>query len=107
MQKGDTVAAVSAPGALAQMPPELRDSVKTVLDTDEYINLIFLAHPRVEKDAAEQINKALLKFSNETTTGKQFLTSTGLGKFVPATAKETNSLNRYIAETKRLLSETL
>jgi phosphonate transport system substrate-binding protein len=105
VQKGDAVAAVSAPGALAQMPPELRDSVRPVLDTGEYINLIYLVHPRLGNDTAEQIKKALYKFGNGTSEGKQFFSGTGFGHFVPATAKEMNSLDRYVAETKRLLIE--
>ena len=87
------------------MTPELRESMKPVVDTGEYINLIFLAHPRLGKATADQLNKALLKFGNETTEGKQFFSSTGFGTIIPATAKDMNSLDRYIAETKRLLSE--
>lgn len=105
VQKGDAMAAVSAPGALVQMPPELRDSVRAVVDTGEYINLVFLAHPRLGKTTAGQLSKALLKFGNDTSEGKQFFSSTGFGNFIPATAKDMDSLDRYVAETRRLLSE--
>lgn len=105
VQKNDAQAAVSAPGALAQMPPELRNSVRAVVDTGDYINLIFLAHPRLGKTTAEQINKALRKFGDDTSEGKQFFNSTGFGSFIPVTAKDMNSLDRYVAETKRLLNE--
>jgi phosphonate transport system substrate-binding protein len=106
VQKGDALAAVSAPGALVQMAPELRASVRPVLDTGDFINLIYLAHPRLGKTTVDKLNHALLKFGNDTSEGKQFFSSTGFGSFVPATAKEMNSLDRYVAETKRLLDES-
>jgi len=105
VQKGEAQAAVSAPGALAQMSKELRESVRPVVDTGDYINLIFLTHPRLEKESAMQISKALLKFGNGTSEGKQFFSSTGFGHFVSATNRDMNSLDRYVAETKRLLGE--
>ncbi len=105
VQKGDAAAAVSAPGALMQMPRELRESVKPVVDTGEYINLIFLTHPRLGRKTSDSLSRALLKFGNETNEGKQFFSSTGFGSFVPATTKDMNSLDRYVAETRRLLNE--
>jgi len=106
IQNGDATAAVSAPAALAQMPQELRESVKPVLDTGEYINLIFLAHPRLDKTFVALLNKALLKFGSESSEGKQFFASNSSGTTIPATEKDMNSLDRYIAETKRLLNAT-
>jgi phosphonate transport system substrate-binding protein len=105
VQKGDAVAAVSAPAALAQMPRELSESVRPVVSTDELFNLIFLAHPRLGNATAEQLNKALLKFGNESSEGKQFLISTGFRGIIPASSTDMNSLDRYVTETKRLLSE--
>lgn len=103
--KGDALAAVSAVAPLAQMPQDLRDSVRSVADTGEFFPLVFLAHPRLGKTTTDNINKILLKFGNETSMGKQFLSNTGFGSLIPATAKDMNSLDRYIAETKRLLNE--
>lgn len=105
VQKGNAMAAVSAPGALAQMPRELRESVNPVADTGEFVSLVFLTHPRLGNTTADHIKKALLKFGNKTSAGKQFFASTAFGEFVPTTASNMNSLDRYIAETKRLLSE--
>jgi len=106
VQKGDATAAVSAPGALAQMPAEIRNSVRSIVDTGEYINLIYLAHPRLGKKLTDSLNRALLKFGNGTSEGKQFFISTGFGGFIPTTAKDMNTLDRYVADTKRLLDKT-
>lgn len=106
VQKDEAMAAVSAPGALVQMPGEMRESVRPVLDTGDYINLVFLANPHLGKKYAERLNLSLQKFGNETDAGKQFLSSTGFGTIIPATITDMNTLDRYMPETKRLLSET-
>jgi phosphonate transport system substrate-binding protein len=105
VQKGGAVAAVSATGILTQMPREMGESVKTVLDTGEFLRNIFLINPHLDKKYADLIKHLLLKFGNETNEGKQFLTITSAGAIVPVTAKDMKSLDLYIAETKRLLSE--
>lgn len=106
IREDDAQAAVSAPGALVQMKKELRDSVIPIVDTGEYINLIFLSNPRMPKTDSDLLEKALLKFGRDTKEGKQFLISTGFGSIVPATTKDMNSLDRYVAETKQLLNES-
>ena len=106
VQNGDASAAISAKGVLLQMPQTLRESVRTIVDAGEYIPLVFLAHPRLGKKYIDLLNTTLLKFGNETSEGKQFLTSTGFGSIIPATAKDMSSLDRYIEETKRLLDKT-
>jgi phosphonate transport system substrate-binding protein len=103
VQKGDAMAAVSSPGILTQMPKELTASVRTIMDTGEYLRIIFLTHPRIEKKYAMLIKQALLKFGNETNEGKQFLISTSSGAIVPVSTKDMDSLDRFAAETKRLL----
>lgn len=106
VQKGEASAAVSAAGALAQMAPELRESVQPLLDTGEFVSLVFLAHPRLGKKLERLISKKLLKFGSDTSEGKLFFTNNGFGEIVPVTAKDMYSLDRYVADTKRLLNET-
>lgn len=106
LREGDAQAAVSAPGALVQMKKELRDFVTPIADTGEYINLIFLGNPHLAKTDSDLIDKALLKFGRDTHEGKQFLIDTGFGSIIPVTSSDMNSLDRYSAETKRLLNES-
>lgn len=105
VQKGEAIAAISASPVLAQIPKELRESLKTLADAGEYLQFIFLAHPRLGATASDRISKELLKFSNESSEGKQFFNSTGFGAISPLSPKELSSLDRYVAETKRLLEE--
>lgn len=106
VQKGKAGAAISAPGALAQMPHELSESTQTIINTGEFISQVLLAHPRLSKTEVVLINKALLKFGKESDEGKLFFSNTGFGTMIPATAKDMASLDRYIPETKRLLDQT-
>jgi phosphonate transport system substrate-binding protein len=106
VQKGEAFAAISAQGALAQMPRELRESVIPVIDSGEFLSHVFLTHPRLDKNYTDRLTHELLKFGNDTKEGKQFLTSIGFGTIIPATAKDMSSLDRYVAVTKRLLGES-
>ena len=103
VQKGDAAAAISVAPVLAQIPKEMKDSLSTLEDTGEFLQFIFLAHPRMGKKASSQLGKELLKFSSDTNEGKQFFVSTGFGSIVPVTASDLSSLDKYSAETKRLL----
>lgn len=106
VQKNDAMAAFSAAGPLKQMPQELRDSMRPIAITGDYFPLVFLAHPRLDKSTTKLLNNELLKFGGETSEGKLFLSNTGFGTIIPATAADMRSLDRYVSETKRLLNET-
>ena len=103
VQKGEAAAAISVAPVLAQIPKEMKDGLSTLEDTGEFLQFIFLAHPRMGKKASSQLGKELLKFSSDTNEGKQFFVSTGFGSIVPVTASDLSSLDKYSAETKRLL----
>lgn len=104
VQKGDAMAAISARGPLAQMPKELRESVRPIVETGEFFPLVFISHQRLGKKTTNLLKNSLLRFSSESTEGKKFLTNTGFGTIVPVSAKDMNSLDRYLLETKRLLA---
>ena len=71
----------------------------------EFISLVLLVNPRLAKSDVEYLNAALLKFGNKSNEGKQFFSSTGFGSMISATEKDMASLDRYMAETKRLLGQ--
>lgn len=105
MQKGDAVAAISVPPVLMQIPKELRESTKELIDAGEFLSFIFLTHPRMASSDTVLLSKALLKFNNESNLGKQFFINTGFGSIIPLTTKDMPDLDRYAVETKRLLEE--
>lgn len=106
VQKAEASAAVTTDAVLSQMPREMRESVRPIVDAGEFSNLVFLAHPRLGKNITNLLSKTLLKFGNDIHAGKQFFNSTGFGGIVAVTAKDMQNLDRYITETNRLLSET-
>lgn len=101
---GEAVAAVSAPAALSQMEPSLRDSVQVVVDTGEFLNLVYLAHPRLAPETRARLKAALLAFAHDTAAGKRFFAETGFGDFVEAHPDDLRPVDAYLAETQRLLS---
>lgn len=105
LQKGEADAAVSAPGAMKQLSQTLQDSVQVIMDTGEYVNLIFLSHPRLPNSLADQLDATLMKFGNETAAGRQFMQNTGFESMLDVTKSDMEALDRYNAETRRLLEE--
>ena len=105
LQRGDAAAAIAAPGALAQMPEALRNTARTLVDTGEYTNLVFLAHPRVGEREAERLKNKILYFGKDTPEGRRFLTDTGFGSLLPVAAGDLTRLDPYVPETKRLLEK--
>lgn len=106
VQKGEAIAAITATLAMVQMPRELSESVRVVLDSGEFMNLIILTHPRIDKNTVGLITATLQKLSNESNRENEFIGNLGFGPLIPATAKDMNGLDRFIPETKRILNET-
>jgi phosphonate transport system substrate-binding protein len=106
VQKGEAAAAISAPGALAQMPDDLRDSVRILADTGDYTNLVFLANPRLGAADVDRLKHLLLQFGAESAEGRAFLKNTGFGSIIPTSEADLQRLDPYVAETKHLLGRT-
>jgi len=104
VQRGEAAAAVTAPAAMQQMPAELRDSVRILGDTGDYTNLVYLANPRVGRREVAKIKALILRFGADTQAGRAFLSTTGFGSIVPATAADMKRLDSYVPETRRLVS---
>lgn len=104
LENGDAVAAVSAPAALAQMTPGLRDNLRVIADSGEFFNLVYLAHPRVSVEERLRLKAALLGFSRDLTVGKRFFSDTQFGALIEVAPNGLHAVDPYLAETKRLLS---
>lgn len=104
VQRGEAAAARTAPAAMRQMPAELRDSVRILGDTGDYTNLICLANPRLDKHEIAQFKALILRFAADPQLGRAFLSATGFGSIIPATAADMKLLDTYVPETRRLVS---
>ena len=106
VQKGEAAAAITATGAMTQMPKELSESVRVLLDSGEFTNPIILTHPRIDKNTNSLLTDALLKLSAASNINGEFIANLGFGPLIPVTTKDMSGLDRYLPETKRILNET-
>ncbi len=103
VQRGDAEAAITTSTALAQMPAELRDSVRVVARTPYAPHVMYLAHPRLGKMAIERIRAALLAFP-ATQAGQAFLKVNGFEGMRPVEAADIKRVQPYMKELERLLA---
>lgn len=103
IQKGEAAAAVSASGIIAQMPGELGNSVKTVIDAGDTLRMVILTNPRLGKKSSYMIKNVLLKIDKDSKLGEQLINNTHAGGIISVTADDMKSLDRYIPETRRQL----
>ena len=100
--RGDAAAAISAPGPLAQLPEDMRNSVRTLADSGECLGLVFLAHPRLSESETARLKHQILLFG-KAPEGLKFLSDTGFGGLLPVTVGGLRRIDPYVPETKRLL----
>jgi phosphonate transport system substrate-binding protein len=106
VQKNEAAAAFTAKAPLTQMPKELQESVKTIVDAGDYSNLLVIANPHITKSDTDLISNTLLKFNTDKATGEKFIAGLGFGPLIPVTASDMKNLDRYMPDTMRLLSVT-
>jgi phosphonate transport system substrate-binding protein len=105
VQNGDANAAVTAQAVMKQMPEELQHAVRPLIDAGEFSNLVILTHPRLAKSESVAIANLLQNFEHKNSAGKQFINAKHIGEIVTVNHHDMQVLDRYIAETKRLLNE--
>lgn len=102
VQHGDAEAAITSSTALAQMPAELRNSVRVIAQTPYVPHVMYLAHPRLGKMAIERIKAALLTFP-ETQAGRAFLKDSGFEGIRPVEEADIKRIKPYVKELERML----
>ena len=105
VQRGDAEAAITENSALAQMPAELRNSVRVIAQTAPMPHVMYLVHPRLGREQIERLKAALLKFP-ETLAGRTFLKDSGFEGIRPINEVDLKSMDPYIKELKRLLQSS-
>ncbi len=102
--RGESTAAVTSATALRQMPPKIRDAVRTLALTREVPHLMYLANPRVPEREVAKMTRLLLDFAGSP-EGRRFMRDTGYAGLRPPTEGELRSLDPYVTELKALLSQ--
>lgn len=102
VQRGEAEAAITEHSALAQMPKELRNSVRVIAQSGALPHVMYLGHQRLGQAQLERLKAALLKFP-ATVAGRQFLANTGSEGLRPINEVDLKGMDPYIDEFKRLL----
>lgn len=102
VERGEAAAAISAPSALVQMSPETRAALRTIVDSGEFPNLVYVAHPRLSKAMREKLKHSLLSFV-ASPAGQTFSATTGFKDIVAVTPQTMQRLDPYMRETRRVL----
>lgn len=100
---GDADAAFGSQSSLRQVPPEIRDAVKTFDCRLSIPHQFTLAHPRLGSDVIAALRTALLVFP-DTAGGKTFFATGGFQGYLPltpATIEAARPVARLVAKTLR------
>ncbi len=100
---GKASAALTAPTALAQMAPEVRDNLREIATTDAVPHVMYLAHPQVPPQEVRQLRELLMDFEKQQPAGVEFFKQTGFVGLEPPTAEQLRTLDPYVAMLKRRL----
>lgn len=103
--RGESAAAGTTATVLEQMPADVRDNVKTLFMTGEVPPVMYLANPRVPPQEAADLTRMILEFSERTPEGREFIGKLGYHGFRAPEEKELQSLDPYVTELKKLLSQ--
>lgn len=103
VHSGKTSAALTAPTALAQMPVEVRDSLREIATTAAVPHVMYLAHPQVPPEEVRQLRELLMDFEKQQPAGVEFFKQTGFVGLEPPAPEQLRTLDPYVAMLKRRL----
>lgn len=102
VQNNEAEAAITENAALQQMPEALRNSVRIIAQTQRLPHVMYMAHPRLGRESADQISMTLLQFAN-TSQGRAFLKTSGFEGMRTVEEADLRIVDPFIKELKRLL----
>lgn len=100
---GKASAAVTAPTALTQMAPEVRDNLREIATTAAVPHVMYLAHPQVPPEEVRQLRELLVDFEKQQPGGVEFFRQTGFVGLEPPAPEQLRTLDPYVAMLKRRL----
>jgi phosphonate transport system substrate-binding protein len=103
MERGEAMATLTMPAALARMPTEERGRLRVLWQSAPLPSHVFMVDPRLGPARVETLRAALTDFP-QSPEGRQFFSRTGFGGLLPLTPDALNGMDRYIPETRRLLA---
>jgi len=103
--RGESAAVGASATVLDQMPAEIKGNFRPLAITGVVPPVMFLANPAVPTRETAELTRIILDFAESTPEGRDFINRLGYIGFRPPTEKEMQSLDPYVAELKKLLSQ--
>ena len=102
VQRGDAQGAIIGSAPFAQLPGELRDSLRVIATSESIPNQFILANPGLPAARIEALKKALLDFA-AVPEGRRFFEHNGFGGLKPATDADLKKMEAYAKDVRTLL----
>ena len=83
-------------------PPELRQQLRVLAETQALSSLMYLTHPRLREAEAQAVRNALLRFA-ATPEGQAFMQRGGYGGFADVDGSELRAFRPYALQAQELL----
>lgn len=100
---GDTDAAITTYTPLKQLTEEtIKSKIRFFESGFEMPHLFTIANPKLSIEKIQSLKKALLKFE-QSTTGKEFFTTTGYKGYIQISKKDLDAMKPVLGETKGFL----
>lgn len=102
VQRGEAQAAIIGSVPFAQLPDDLRDSLRVLAASESIPNQFILANPDLPPARIEAVRAALLDFA-ASTEGRQFFESNGFGGIRPASEADLKKMEAYARDAYSLM----
>ncbi len=102
LQRGEAQAAIIGSAPYAQLPEDLRESLRIVATSESIPNQFILASPDLPPARIAAVRKALLEFA-ASVEGRQFFERSGFNGLKPATEADLMKMETYARDVQSLM----
>jgi len=102
VQRGEAQGAIIGSAPFAQLPEELRNSLRVIATSESIPNQFILANPSLSAVRIEALKKALLDFA-AAPEGKRFFENNGFGGLKPAADADLKKMEPYARDVQTML----
>lgn len=103
VQRGEAQGAIIGSAPFAQLPEELRDSLRAIATSESISNQFILASPSLSATRIAALKQALLDFA-AAPEGQRFFASSGLGGLKPVTDADLKKMAPYARDVQAMLN---
>jgi phosphonate transport system substrate-binding protein len=104
--RGDAIAAMLSGGEFRALPEPIRAQLQLISNFAEVPGFVAMASPKMTAPEVVSLRAKLLQFAQSSDEGKAFLAATGFSGMREVPAQLLESMDPYVAATRRLLGQT-